>query len=308
MSRGGKDIRFALFCKTFSGDLERFALALDSVERHAASDLRLFISIPRAEHGLFLNRLGTGRFECLCDEDLSPPVFKRGWRNQQLVKLALGRANIADAWLWFDSDGYFVRNFSATDFVRDGKVAMVISHTHHILDDNEAAVLAYLDDPANLPAVSPDVAQWAANGYVARSPWSAKWQRLRDRVFSPKVNDTLARIPPFFGRRGPTLEYLPCSVWTRDSLLSLERHLDANYGWSFSDMIAFAPWEAVWVGEWELFRGATERFFIEPPMLHIRDDATILRARSLGLTESRVATRYFGINLAARHQDIPRLD
>lgn len=301
-------LRFALFCKTFSGDLTRFAQLLESVERHAAPELRLFISIPRKEQALFHARFGSGRFECLFDEDLWPRLSKRGWRNQQLIKLGAYRANFADAWFWFDSDTYFVRDFSSKDFVRDGKVAAVTSRTRHVLDDNEVAVRSYLDNQSVLPSLSSDVEEWQKIGYAPRTRTAVKWLRLRDHFVKPNVDDTLARPRQFFGRPGPGLEYLPCSVWTRESLQSLEQHLDTNYGWSFEDMIAYAPWEAVWVGEWELFRGAPGRYFIEPPMLHIHKDETILRARSLGLTESVVAKGYLGLQLAARHQLIERLD
>lgn len=300
--------RFALFCKTFSGDLDRFGQLLESVERYASSELRLFISIPRNEHRLFLDRFGSGRFECLFDEELSPTRSKRGWQKQQLVKLGAHRANFADAWFWFDSDTYFVRSFSAKDFIRDGEVATIASRTRHVLDDNEAVLLSYLEDPTCLPKLEPEVARWKATGYRPMSPARARWQRVKDHIVKPKVDATIPRIAAFFGRPGTAVEFMPCSVWTRESLQSLEQYLDSRYGWTFEDMISFAPWEAVWVGEWEFFRGAPGRRFIESPMLHIREDATILRVRGMGVTEAKVANAYLGIQLAARHQSIPRLD
>lgn len=301
-------LRFALFCKTFSGDLARFGHLLESVERHAASELRFFVSIPRNEHQLFEDRFGSRRFECLFDEDLWPRLSKRGWRNQQLVKLGAYRADFADAWFWFDSDTYFVRDFSAKDFVRDGKIAAITSHTRHVLDDNEAVIRGYLDDQSSLPSLTSDFEKWQQTGYTPLTRSAVNWRRLRDYFVKPKVDETLKRPREFFGRPGPGLEYMPCAVWTRESLQSFERHLDTKYGWSFEKMITHAPWEAVWVGEWELFRGAPGRYFIEPPMLHIHKDETILRARSLGLNESTVANGYLGLQLAARHQLIERLD
>jgi hypothetical protein len=300
-------VRFGLFCKTFAPDIDRFAILLESVERHAERGLPFVVSMPRSDAALFRDRFGEGRFRVVYDEDLVKDTHRRGWRTQQLVKLWAYRADFADAWLWVDSDSYFLRPFGAADFVRDGKIAAIATHRRHVLDDHEQDILDYLDDAATTPPLTVEQVREASSWGPVQSRLSATMTRWIDAVRSPTTNGTLPRIPRFFGRLAAPLEYLPCAVWTTESLRSLEDHIESRYGWSFKDMINFAPWEAVWVGEWEFFRGAPGRFFIEPPMLHIREDRTILRAREIGLTAERIATRYGGVVLAARHQSIAML-
>jgi hypothetical protein len=299
--------RFGLFCKTFAPDVERFQQLLESIERHAESGLQLTVSIPRGDATLFHDRFGTERFRTVFDEDITHKTHRRGWRTQQLVKLWAYRANFADAWLWVDSDSYFIRDFKVSDFVRDGKVAAIVSRKRHVLDDHEADVLRYLEDASSIPPPRLNEIGATAEPTSRPSRWSLRLTQWRDRLHSPPPDIALGRVAWFFGRESVPLEYLPCAVWTTESLTSFEQYLMSNYGWSFCDLINFAPWEAAWVGEWELSRGAPNRFFIEPPMLHIREDETILRARKMGLTAERIASRYHGIVLAARHQTIATL-
>lgn len=299
--------RFGLFCKTFAPDIDRFEQLLESIERHAESGLEFTVSMPQGDAALFHDRFGTGRFRTVFDEDITRETHRRGWRTQQLIKLWAYRADFADAWLWVDSDSYFIRDFKVSDFMRDGKVAAVVSRQRHVLDDHEAEILRYLEDPASIPPLHRGEIRATSQAITRPSRWSIRLTQWRDRLRSPPADSALQRIAPFFGRNSTPLEYLPCGVWTTESLTSLEQYLMSTYGWTFCDVIRFAPWEAAWVGEWELLRGAPNRFFIEPPMLHIREDKTILRARELGLTAERIASRYHGIVLAARHQSIATL-
>jgi hypothetical protein len=299
---------FAVFCKTFGPDIDRFARLLETFEQHNPSRLPFFVSIPREHRQLFHDRFGTQRYITMFDEDVLTKQVKRGWRSQQLVKLYAGLTGFADAWLWVDSDCYFARDFDETDFIKDGRVALICTELRHIWEDQQAEVLAYINDPHSVRRMAhSDLAKWGASGRLMSS-WRAMLQLAVDRVVPPKTDPTVHRIRRFFGRTGGVLEYMPCAVWTRESLVSLEEQVLKPRGWTFHTLINFAPWEAIWIGEWELFRGAKGRFFIEPPLLHIRTDEGITQARKLGISERVVATRYLGLQLAARHQQLDSLD
>jgi hypothetical protein len=134
------------------------------------------------------------------------------------------------------------------------------------------------------------------------------WQRWIDAVRRTSYEARLPRIASFFGRTGPTLYYLPGAIWTKESVRSFEEQVLARLRMTFADLLRYAPWEANWIGEWVIASGMHNRHIIESPFLHIRSDDAILRARREGLDESRLAARYLGLQLAARHQQYERLD
>jgi hypothetical protein len=304
-------MRFSLFCKSFRNDLSRFVRLLDSAEQHSDGKVPFVLSVPRSDRSLFLDRIGTGRVNLLCDEDILGQLTQQSWRQQQLVKLNAWRVDFADAWLGVDSDFYFVRPFGPNDFVRaDGRVAFVASTRSHVLDDELQAAqgsdfVAWLRGTGTLASGWPGTPEYVDRKRLGTIGWYESWL---DAVRRPSHLTRLERIQAFFGRMGPVLNFMPGPVWTRDCLESLENEFLRPRNLDFNALIKHSPWEAVWAGEWEVWRGLPNRYAIEQPFLHIRSDATIIRARSEGLTENTVATRYLGLQLAARHQEFETLD
>jgi hypothetical protein len=300
-------VRFALFCKSFRNDLERFARLLESVEQHNVDGLPFVLSVPRADRALFADRIGQQRVQWLNDEDVLGREVQQSWRVQQLVKLYTGRVGFADAWFGLDSDNYVVRAFRRSDFVSaSGEVAFVATMLTHTLDDRWDQVNEYLRVPALESAISVGVPR--SVGDIADLPGIGWHERWLDALRRPTHDERLLRIQRFFRRPGPEVHFMPSPIWTRESLISLEELLLKPRGLSFEDLIRYSPWESVWVGEWELFRGWPGRFTAPPYVVHIRSDETILRARAAHIDEAKIATRYFGLQLAARHQELPRLD
>jgi len=298
-------LRFAIFCKSFAPDIERFEQLLTSIERHNASQCPFVVSVPQSDKALFLNRFGASRFQLFTDEDVIAGR-KQNWRTQQLVKLYAWRLNFADAWMWVDSDAYFIRAFSVQDFVRDQSVAFVTSPTLHEWREPGSSVDKYLGDVSSLPTLSAEqLRDQRASELPRKIPFVT---RVLDAIKKPRVNDTEFRIQRFFGRRGPHLYYMAGTIWTQDSLRSLERDFLEPNQLRYEDLIQHAPWEAIWLGEWEIYRGLPNRHVIQMPILHLSSDDSVRRARATGVTEGRVAQRYCGIQLAARHGELARLD
>ncbi|MEY4579514.1 MAG: hypothetical protein RL701_4217 [Pseudomonadota bacterium] len=300
-------MHLALFSKSFRKDLERFARLLDSVEQYNADHLPFVLSVPRSDRALFEDRIGRHRVEWLNDEDVLGREVQQSWRVQQLVKLYSARVGFADAWFILDSDNYFVRAFGRSDFVSaSGEVAFVATALTHTLDDRWEQVNEYLRVSKLESATSVGVARTV--GDVAALRGIGWYERWLDTLRRPSHDERLLRIPRFFGRSGPEVHFMPSPIWTRESLISLEKQLLEPRGLTFEDLIRYSPWESVWVGEWELFRGWPGRFTVPPYLVHIRSDQTILRARAAHIDEAQIATRYLGLQLAARHQELPRLD
>jgi hypothetical protein len=297
-------MKFAIFCKSFRDDLQRFLRLAASVSRHNRDRLPFCVSVPRADRSLFADALGSHEVELLCDEDVLGGHTKQSWTTQQLVKLHVWRTGFADAWFWLDSDAYIIRDFGLRDFVReDGSVAVAVSRQLHLLEERWSE-MTDLERATTAPLSLEDLGR-PCDPRVGRIP---PWQRWIDAVRRYPYEARLPRIASFFGPSGPTLYYLPSAIWTRDSLRSFEQEVLAPLRATFADLLQYAPWEANWIGEWEIASGLKGRHIVESPFLHVRSDDAIRRARREGLTESRLAARYLGLQLAARHQLYESLD
>jgi hypothetical protein len=299
-------MKFAIFCKSFRDDLDRFLRLADSVSRHNRDRLPFFASVPSADRRLFSDALGSRDVELLCDEDLLGGRVQQSWTTQQLVKLHAWRTGFADAWFWLDSDAYFIRDFGLLDFVRgDGSVAFPVSRKLHVLEERWSDVVRELDPATAAPPLSLRELGRPPVPCVEGIP---PWQHWIDAVRRRSYEARLPRIASFFGRSGPQLYYLPGAVWTRESIRSFEEQVLAPLRATFADLLRYAPWEANWIGEWVIASGMRGRHIVESPFLHIRTDDAIRRARREGLRESRLSARYLGLQLAARHQQYERLD
>jgi hypothetical protein len=299
-------MKFAIFCKSFRDDLDRFLRLAGSVSRHNRDGLPFYVSVPNADRRLFSDALGSRDVELVSDEDVLGGPVKQSWTAQQLVKLHIGRTGFADAWFWLDSDAYFIRDFGRGDFVRkDGSVAFPVSRKLHVLEERWSDVIRELDHGT---AVEP-----FSLGELGRPPVPLiegipPLQRWIDAVRRSSYEERLPRIASFFGRSGPALYFLPGAVWTRESVRSFEERVLGPLRSTFADLLRYAPWEANWIGEWVIASGMKGRHIVESPFLHIRTDDAIRRARREGLDESRLSARYLGLQLAARHQLYERLD
>jgi hypothetical protein len=299
-------VRFSLFCKTFRGDIDRFAFLLDSLERTNKSSIPLLVSLPKEDKAEFDNRVGTHRFQCVFDEDVVGRVERQGWRHQQLVKLCAHRLDFADAWLLLDSDYYFIKDFQLEDLVDGDSVAFPVSRSRHVMDDDREVLFSYVRGRDTLvPVTKEECLAWRDERELPRS---LTLDRVRDFFFKPDIDRTPARIPQFFHRSGGELSFMPGPIWTADCLRSMVVELLEPRGWGFKDLLRHAPWEATWVGEWELYRGLPHRHIIETMIPQFREDETILEARKQGLTEAVMSRRYLGVSLAARHQSLLSLD
>ena len=299
-------MRFGLFCKSFRDDLDRFEVLYQSVLEFNAEQLPFVVSVPSDDRPLFEQRFGGQGFELVSDEQVVGSADHQNWRFQQLVKLGAYKLDFADAWMVVDSDAYFIRRFGKSDFVDPGgDVAMPASRSLHLYTPESTELLAYIRGQATLsPVTREELTSFKTApenlGTIRRV--SGLW----DRVTKPSASACLARISRVFQRSGPYLNFMPGAIWTRGSLESMNSQFLEPRRLDTARLIEHAPWEAVWVGEWELSRGAPQRFPMEPLLCHFDSDSAIEHARAQGVTASQLAERYLGVILAARHQNILR--
>ena len=296
------DVRFGLFCKSFRRDVSRAEKLVASIERFGRGEMACVLSVPESDRQLFRDRIGTDRVTLTTDEEIVGRRIKQNWRTQQVVKLYAHRMGFADTWLLLDSDMAFIRDFGVADFVdADGTIALVASRLLHVFDRYEKELSEYLRDQRDLGTLSVEEARSLAD--VSRPSCDIPLlPRLLGAVGWPSPEARMGRIRATFPRSGPELFYLPTAVWTRDSLQSLEAEYLEPRGLRFEDLIDYSPWEAAWVGEWEIRRRLPKRRPSEPFFLHFISDAAIERARAAGFTTTHFAARYVGLQLAAGHQ------
>ena len=123
---------YALLTPSFAPDFERCELLVESCDRYLAPGVQHYIIVDRRDEQLF-RRLRSGRTHVIVKQEVLPrwlhqvpmrpkwwwrtnglPV--RGWMIQQIVKLSADRFSPEDAYVFADSDTFFLRPFDPADW------------------------------------------------------------------------------------------------------------------------------------------------------------------------------------------------
>jgi len=210
-----------LYCKSYRTDLRRVMRLAQSVKQWNHEDLPFYVSVPNADLPLFREYLSGLPLQLLADEeiiDASPGMdssklaLMPGSVSQQVVKSEFWRLNTSDAYLCLDSDAFFIREFSQSDFLApDGTPYTVMDEAHELLED----ALAH----------------------------------KRDRVMGAFKQEA-DRMQKLFGRPGRHYSFGPFPlVWDRRVWLSLETEFLKPRAMRFLDAISICPIESRWYGE-----------------------------------------------------------
>jgi hypothetical protein len=128
---------FALFTKTYVGDLERFERLCESIDRHMP-DVTHYVLVDHSDCALFERFQSTRRKIIDCRSILPqftelnlpgrriwwkfPAVLVRGWIYQQLIKIGFSATLEEDAVVIVDSDVTFGRALTADDIFAGDRV------------------------------------------------------------------------------------------------------------------------------------------------------------------------------------------
>ena len=119
---------FVLFCKTYKGDFERFKILKESIDKFNVDNIPFYVVCPEKDLELFLslkNNDENYEYNILTDESVLEKVNsnsnEQSWYSQQVVKLYFYKLNLCNHYLILDSDCYFIRNFSVSDFMYDNE-------------------------------------------------------------------------------------------------------------------------------------------------------------------------------------------
>ena len=131
-----------LFCKSYNKDMLRARRMSESVHRFNTDNIPLYMSVPASDLKQFKQCFGNIPCHFITDYEILdksrqiygqlpgrfPPHLL-----QQLIKLEFWRMGLCENYVWLDSDSYFIRNFSRSDFLHDGTHPYTVQHDLHDL-------------------------------------------------------------------------------------------------------------------------------------------------------------------------------
>lgn len=295
-------IRHAIFCKSFRDDFHILG-RLISTWSELAHRYPLLISVPLGDRDLLLSQMPTDSgIEVICDEDYvtAGHVHSYGWLQQQVCKLSVFRTGFAESYLVVDSDAYFVAPISDTLFEENGKNKIIYSDLFTGFTESNTKLLRFLQTD-NVDAI----AKFTNEQNLPFGSMEDFDRKLRDVVslsaLMPRAapNDRGAWINSLFDvPQGIALQ--PGQIFHSEYLKEFHDFLVAR-GFTFSDIIGLAPWEYNWYACWVSATKKASVLRSISPLLHFASDVAIDYAKSVGVTNEQIASRFAIVQMAARH-------
>lgn len=255
---------FVMFCKTYSGDLDRVSLMIASFNQYNVEELQLILSVPEQELEIF-KQFASKTISVISDESYAGKYFTQerlsglpvGYCNQEICKLAFWESKITKNYLCLDSDLLFIRDFHESDFMADKNTPFTI-----LVMDKDLAIEKHYHD------------FWLGRQKFIASIY--KKVGLNDRRY----------------RTCHGMQVLNATV-----LKSLKTDFMAKHKYSYADLIAIAPFEFTWYNAWFQKCGLVREVAVEPffKTFHMRIEYTMSRLRGLDLDD--YAYSYVGIIL-----------
>ena len=250
-----------LYCKSFSGDVQRVKILLQSVENHNKDNIPFYISVPSTDITLFKHVLGTANYTLISDEEIINTNLCQSWKNQQVVKMMFWKLNLAPNYIVIDSDAYFIRDYYISDFIHHDSTPYTIIHEQK------------------------DMFSWAI----------VNFGRLG---FNPIESFKECRLPimELFERKGKLYDFgsMPV-VWSNLVWQTLEEEYIKPNNLTFQRLIDTISSEFTWYGEWLLTRKPIELW----PSEHIFKGFHYMQQyqdyKQLGYKEEDWAKLYLGV-------------
>jgi len=256
--------KFAILLKSYSGDIERAVNLVRSFTEFNRDNIPLYISVPKQDRSLFNSRIQAENIKIINDEDVSSGLitekinsFSIGYINQQIVKLSFWKTGLCENYFCADSDSYFIRDFSVSDFMFNEDTPYTV-----LIQDKDLAI-------------EPEY----------QGMWDSRLERLEYIKKRLGVKDRLLKTCHGFG------------ILSSKVLRSFEEnYLKAN-NLSYSDILKESAFEISWYNFWLQKTKIIEIIPIEPlfKTFHYRGQYQNYRQRLI--TEKDIARSYIGICL-----------
>ena len=253
-----------LFCKSYCTDVHRVKILLASVKKYNVESIPFYISVPARDVSLFKSILGIDGYILLTDEDiLRESSISDSWDVQQIVKIAFWETNLGKNYLVLDSDSYFIRPFTVSDFIASDKDAIpyTVMHEQH------------------------ELFLWTTN-------------KIKHLGFDPQKSfvECRKKIMDIFGQSGKIYDFGPspviwsCSVWNALT----EKYLIPN-NLSISNLIKMSASEFSWYGQFLLADQTIPIYPTEPLFKVFHYGQQYVEAKQQGYTEEDFSRVKMGI-------------
>ena len=97
--------------KSYDRHLEWTKHLVESINKHNKDNIKVYLSIPKKDIGLFKNSINTTNCEIISDEDVVKSNITQNWYTQQLVKMKFSEFEVCKNYFWIDADSYFIKDF-----------------------------------------------------------------------------------------------------------------------------------------------------------------------------------------------------
>lgn len=250
-----------LFCKTYSGDIQRFLTLKESVDKHNVDKIPFYISIEKKDYSVFKD---IDNIHILFDEDIYDSNLRGiniNWHYQQIIKSSVWKLGITENWVCIDSDSYFIKDFYVSDFMYNETTPYTVMH------ENKDLLIFETSKFNNLP-------------------FDFRASFIKDRKAVQEVFNRGGRVYDF----GPTP-----SIWNSKVWESLEVEYLIPNGITFEQLIITIPSEFTWYGEWLLHSKVIPLWPIEPmfKVLHYKQQYD--EWKNMGYEEKDFTNDYLGM-------------
>ena len=255
---------FVLYCKSYKNDFDRVVNLVDSVNQYNTDNIPFYVSVPKEDVVLFKQ---IGNINVVDDNDIVESNTP-GWIQQQLVKANFWKLGIAENYLCLDSDSYFIRPFSFSDFMANKSTPYTVIHEQKEL-------------------FSWTVARKDVLGFDPKQSYIEDREKVMSGVFE---------------RTGKYYDFGPSPViWSAKVWKDLEDKYMKLNGLEFKDLIAYSASEFTWYGEALLNFNSIELYPVEPLFKVFHYPQQYLEYKQQNITESMIAQNYMGIVMQSNY-------
>jgi hypothetical protein len=252
--------KIVLYTKSYSGDLERLKVSVQSIKKHNRDNIPYYVSVPKSEMSLFKNQIDCEYVNLIADEDIYV-VQSQNWNTQQIVKSNFWKLQVCENYVMLDSDSYFIKDFYVSDFMYDDNTPYTVMHEQKDLFE-----------------------------------WTSRYSNTLG--FDPlhSFNETRTPIMYLLGRTGRIYDFGPGPIiWSAKVWKSLEDNYLQPNQIKFEHLIDSVPSEFTWYGEYLLVSKEIAILPIEPmfKFFHFRQQYTDFK--NLGYTEEHFKQNYLGV-------------
>lgn len=255
--------RIALLLKSYRGDHAYAERLLDSFEQFNAEGLTLHCVVPAADRAMFADP-ARANVVVHAEEDVAAghlvdaPIgdLRKGYANQEIVKLSFWETGLAANYFCVDSDAVFLRPFGADDFMHDADTPYTV-----LVEDNDLKI-----EPR-----------------YYREHWVGREAAIRRIMAEVGLDERVMRT--CHGHQ----------VFNSRVLESFVRDFLTPQGLTYAGALAISPYEFSWYAMW-LQKARPIQIHQREPLVKVFHDADqYLAATMMGLTESDIARGYLAV-------------